>query len=62
MTEHELATLRRRVRGRSVDFNRPVYGYTVGCTCGWTQRVNDRKPAALAAFKDHKKANERSNP
>jgi hypothetical protein len=55
MAKHEV-TFRRRTRGRSAVYNRPLYGYTVVCSCGWEQKVNGTLRKATAVFNAHKRA------
>lgn len=57
MTRDEhIATYTRRQLGRSVLFNRPLYGWTVTCACGWSIKVNDGKREAQAHFSEHRRA------
>ena len=35
------ADLYRRELGRSPVFNRPLYGTSVRCECGWSEQVNE---------------------
>ena len=49
-------SLTRRTLGRSPVFNRPLYGWTVRCSCGWEQKVNERKRYAESIGRDHAKA------
>lgn len=51
-TQHRIQFSRYQ-RGRSVPFNRPTYGYTLRCSCGWERRVNDTKREAQQVAKDH---------
>ncbi len=43
----------RRTRGRSMMFNRPLYGYTVRCSCGWEIKTNENKKRATSWFREH---------
>jgi hypothetical protein len=44
----------RRPLGRSIPWNRPTYGYTVRCSCGWTTDVNGTKRDAEWTWRDHR--------
>ncbi len=53
--EHAV-TFSRFSRGRSAVGNRPLYGYTLRCACGWTQRVNGPMREAEQTAKAHARA------
>ncbi len=46
-------TFSRYSRGRTVIGNRPLWGYTITCTCGWKTRVNGTEREAMDAFNAH---------
>jgi len=54
VTEHK-PTYSRFSRGRSAVFNRPLYGYTISCSCGWKHRTNENKRSAMEDFRWHVK-------
>jgi hypothetical protein len=47
------ATYRRRPLGRSPQGGGTYYGYTITCSCGWTQKLNENKREAVKWFNDH---------
>jgi len=56
MTDPHTTTLRRYQRGMTPTRpSRPLYGYEVRCTCGYTERVNGTKREAEGFARDHRR-------
>lgn len=55
-------TYRRRRLGTSPQGGGAFYGYTITCSCGWTQKINENKREAVKWFNDHKRDAKKKKP
>lgn len=53
MSEEHEPRYRRHTRGLSPVSGRPVYGWSVSCSCGWERRTNESKRYVVRLFREH---------
>lgn len=50
--EHDVTYHRRRLGSGAIS-GRPLYGYAIECSCGWSKQTNEAKAGAVQWWREH---------